>query len=757
MQLQRQLRVSLGSLLLVMAGGPVTFAFQATQVPAPQSGQTTAQTPPPAQGQTPPPQTPPQQTPPPQTPPTPPAEYKETVVVSASKIEQQLVDAPATMTVIGARELSVAPSGGYGDLLRNVPGLNITQISARDINVTSRGATSSLATSQLAVLDGRSIYQDFFGFVMWDFMPADLDEIKRIEVIRGPASAVWGANALNGVINVLTKSPREMAGSNFTIGVGALDREVNNDGAESGQIFYVRGSHAAAVNDRWAYKISAGSYFSDALARPTGAIPNGTGTQYPTYTNNGTLQPKLDARFDYDFADTTRKLQFAAGVGGTDGVMHTGIGPFDIDRGATMGYWKVNYAKNALRVQAFMNFLNGNATNLVSVTPAAQPIALNFDTKTFDIELGDTRLVQNKHVFTYGGNLRFNHFDLTIAPDEHSRTEGGAYVQDEFMLSTMYRIVAGARVDKFSSIDNAVFSPRVALVVKPKPEQSVRVSYNRAFRAPSMINNNLKTTIGTPLPLGAIHPSFAPLGTYYVPTDAIGNKDLTQEHIDMVEVAYTATIRNRASISAAWYYSKFAEQIFFTNILDGVTQIWGPAPPPPGWPLPAAVWAQLYQNGIIFPKTYSYDNLGTVKSKGLELGLDGLIRNNWTGFINYSFQADPIPEFPGLTEAQALAEINIPAKHLFNTGVTYTSPSWYGTLAVSHSDKAYWQDVLDSRYSGYTDPYTSVNMTVGAKFGGHYSAALKIGNLGNTKIQQHIFGDIVKRTIVGEFKVNLPR
>jgi len=204
MQVQRQLRVSFAGLAFVLAGSTVAFAFQAAPTAAPQSGQTTGQTPPPAQGQT-----PPQQPPPP----TPPAEYKETVVVSASKTEQQLVDAPATMTIIGARELSVAPSGGYGDLLRNVPGLNITQISARDINVTSRGATGSLATSQLAVLDGRSIYQDFFGFVMWDFMPADLDEIKRIEVIRGPASAVWGANALNGVINVLTKSPREMAGS----------------------------------------------------------------------------------------------------------------------------------------------------------------------------------------------------------------------------------------------------------------------------------------------------------------------------------------------------------------------------------------------------------------------------------------------------------------------------------------------------------------------------------------------------------------
>ena len=66
------------------------------------------------------------------------------------------------------------------------------------------------------MLDGRSLYQDFFGFVMWDFMPANLDEIKRIEVIRGPASAVWGANALNGVINVITKTPREMAGTSVS-------------------------------------------------------------------------------------------------------------------------------------------------------------------------------------------------------------------------------------------------------------------------------------------------------------------------------------------------------------------------------------------------------------------------------------------------------------------------------------------------------------------------------------------------------------
>src|SRR5678816_1592473 len=126
------------------------------------------------------------------------------------------------MSIIGERALAVAPSGNYAELLRAVPGMNVTQISARDVNVNARGATSSLATSQLTVVDGRSVYLDFFGFTMWDFVPSDLGEIKRIEVIRGPASAVWGANALNGVVNILTKSPREMVGQTVTFGVGSF-------------------------------------------------------------------------------------------------------------------------------------------------------------------------------------------------------------------------------------------------------------------------------------------------------------------------------------------------------------------------------------------------------------------------------------------------------------------------------------------------------------------------------------------------------
>ena len=233
---------------------------------------------------------------------------KEDVVVSASKTEQQLVDAPATMTVINEKTLALSPSGNYADILRNVPGTNITQISARDINVNQRGATSSLATGQLTVVDGRSVYLDFFGFTMWEFVPNDLDQIKQIEVIRGPASAVWGANALTGVVSFITKTPREMAGDggtaeSLTFGIGTFSTAINHNGAENGTMFYARGNFAQAVNDRWSYKISAGYFDSDPMARPTGLIPNGGTTPYPNFTNEGTQQPRFDARVDYDFTD----------------------------------------------------------------------------------------------------------------------------------------------------------------------------------------------------------------------------------------------------------------------------------------------------------------------------------------------------------------------------------------------------------------------------------------------------------------------
>ncbi len=678
--------------------------------------------------------------------------YRVTVVVSASKTAEPLIDAPATMTVLGPRDLALAPSTDYADLLRAVPGVNVTQLSARDVNITSRAATSSLATSELALLDGRTLYADFFGFVMWDFMPRDLDEIKQIEVIRGPASAVWGANALDGVINVITKSPREMAGTHATIGVGTFGREVNGDGASPGTLFYANTSYAAAVNDRWAYKVSAGVTASDPLARPVGAIPNGqaTPTLYPSYRNAGTEQPQFDVRVDRDFAGGAQ-LQVSGGVDGTSGILHSGIGPFEIARGSTLGYGKVNYTRGAFKLQAFTNIFAGHGHNLLTVDAAGRPIPLQMNTKTTDIEAGDTVALGRRQAVTFGGDVRFSRFHLQLAPGETSRTEGGAYVQDELVLTPVYRIIGGARVDKFTSIARAVVSPRVAFVVKPTPRQAIRVTFNRAFRAPSIINNDINATIANPLPLAAISPAFGSQ-VFLVPTAVTGNKQLTEEHLDAFEVGYTGQVRDRATLSAAWYVTRFSNEIFFTQ-----TGTWTTAPPgfPSLGPVPAqAVWAGLLAKGIVFPSTFTYKNLGKERNQGLELGLNASLTSSIDVFGNYSFQARPIPSFPGLTASQALAEVNLPARHRVNVGASFELARAFGSASVSHVSAAFWQDVLDARYHGETAPYTLIDLTLGTRWrNGRYTAALKVTNLANRPVMEHVFGDVLRRQVVGELKV----
>jgi hypothetical protein len=339
-------------------------------------------------------------------------------------------------------------------------------------------------------------------------------------------------------------------------------------------------THARAVNERWAYKISAGGYTSDPLPRPTGAIPNSTGTQYPNYVNQGTTQPKFDTRVDYDAEKY--KLVVAGGYSGTEGIFHTGIGPFDSD-GVGIGYGTMRYTRGGLKFNFFTNILNGDATGLLAIGTNGQPILFQFDTQTYDFEAGNVNLIGTKNVLSYGGNVRLNSFDLSIAPRGDHRTEIGGYIQDEIFLHGKVRLNVGARIDKFDNIADPVFSPRIAAILKPSADQALRLSYNKAFRSPSLVNNYLDTTIVNQLNLGAINPALNGV-VYNFPVRAIGKRGLSEEATQVVEVGYTGVIKNRATLSAAVYWSESQDEIFFTQ-----TGRYRAAAPPPGWPLPPVV------------------------------------------------------------------------------------------------------------------------------------------------------------------------
>jgi len=643
----------------------------------------------------------------------------EVIVVTASRSETSVREAPAAVTVITAEELGRTPAAGYGDILRNVPGLNVTQMNAREMQVTARAATSSLATSQLVLLDGRSLYLDFFGFVMWDFLPIDVSEIRQIEVVRGPGSAVWGANAMNGVINLITKRPREMDALSVTLGAG-------ENGTRLGSVTHVR------ARDRWSYKLSASFYGQDALERPSGVIP-GTRTPYPAFANEGTSQPKCDLRLDYDTSPTSF-ASLSAGYAGTDGLVHSGIGPFDLESGSSMKYAKADWTRGDLRVTAFANFLDADSTNLLARGVDGRPIAFSFKTNTYDLDSSRSSAVRDRHLLTYGLTARLSEFDLSIAPAGRSRKEYGAFLQDEVVLGRV-QATAGVRLDHRNPIGTVV-SPRAALLYSPTATQTVRFSFSRAYRAPSLINSDLDTAILSLVTL--------PTGPFAFATRAVGNRELGEERMDAVELGYVGSFPGNVSVAASIYRNNSRDFIDFYP-----SSFYSGSNPPAGWPLPPQFLdAPPLRNAL--PSSFSYRNVGQIINQGVELGVNARPSPAWSWFANYTFQADP--RVKGIPSE----EINVSPAHRANLGASWDRERFFLNASANYQDEAIWRDVLDGRYWGPTESFTTWNAAAGLRLNKNITLSLSGTNLTDARVQQHVFGDIIARKLVAQVRYVYP-
>ena len=142
-------------------------------------------------------------------------------VTSVSKKEQKLSRAAAAVFVITPEDIQRSGATNIPDLLRMVPGLDVAQINSNTWAISARGFNLQFANKLLVLVDGRAVYTPLFGGVYWDTVDVPFEDIERIEVIRGPGGTVWGANAVNGVINVITRSAADTRGGLVTAGGGS--------------------------------------------------------------------------------------------------------------------------------------------------------------------------------------------------------------------------------------------------------------------------------------------------------------------------------------------------------------------------------------------------------------------------------------------------------------------------------------------------------------------------------------------------------
>ncbi len=579
----------------------------------------------------------------------------------------------------------------------------------------------------------------------------------------------------------------------MTLGAGLVG-QVDDD---SGQSYGASATWSAAPNDRWSYRIAGGYFQSDAFSRPTGSIPLAThpldssirtgGGIYPNFENQGTQQPKVDLRVDQELTGGGR-ISYSGGYSGTEGIVHTGIGPFDLQSGSNLIYGRVGFAQGGFRAAAFVNALDGEAPNLLTRDATGTPIQLNFKTQTYDLDAGYTHLFGSRHIVSLGGNARRNNFDITIAPQSEDRTELGAYLQDEIFWDK-FRLSVGARVDKFDNIEDPVFSPRVTAIFKPVPAHALRASYNKAFRSPSTINNFLDVTFAQPIDLSAfaaavppaLQPFFRtpfPLVVRAVGSDiddpAFAGRDrpgLVEESLTAYEVAYTGTLGGRTTVGAAFYINDTDDNInFIASPGDGQFQVpyYTPQSPPPGFPpvivgppvspvplpLSSFVVAALASRGILLPRNLDLHEHRLHPQQGRRAVHRPHVREELERLCQLlvagrAGAAGPV----GDPARYPTAEITLAPANRVNVGLGFNNDRFIGSGSVNYTDDAFWVDVLDSSTHGATDAYTMVNASFGVKWHeGRIITTIKGTNLLNEDIQQHIFGDIIKRSLMAELR-----
>ena len=641
--------------------------------------------------------------------------FQETVVVTASRTDQNILEAPASVSVISAEELEQSGADNYGELLRRVPGMQVVQFGTRDVQLTARAATSSLATGNLVLVDGRSIYLDFFGVVLWDFVPTDFNELDQIEVVRGPGSSMWGANAFTGVVNIRTKKPQDMQGTVVKIGGGE-------------QATHTLSVVHAGANDAGdlGWKISASYYEQNPWPREPRTLANG-GVITPL-PDNGTEQPKLDFRLTRDLSDNSG-WDFGIGGSRTSGIINTGIGPFDIDDSSGFYYTRFEYQRKQLKATGYVNVLDGDTVALLTVGVTGAPLEFQFDTDTIDLSIQNGHLLGSRQRLTYGGNVRRADHDLSIAPEADKREEIGAFIEDELHISDHLRLFLGVRIDDFDVVDTVV-SPRVSLVFLVNKSNTFRISANRAFRAPSLVNEFLDTTILQRADLTLLGD-----GVLVFPVLAEGNRSIEEETVDAFDAAFNH-VWPGGHLDVSVYYHKSEDLIDFRPV-----EFYTSAAPPPGWPLPPS----LLDTTIFLPSRFSYVNIAQVKDIGAELSVTQTLNRLVTVFGSYSYANKP-----RVSDDDPLFAINIPPMHKVVLGFGFGGQQNSGSVELSYTDTAFWSDVLDSRFFGTTSEYLLVNTRWTHHFNDVASYSVAITNLFDEDTPRHIFGDNIGRRAIGE-------
>jgi outer membrane receptor protein involved in Fe transport len=473
---------------------------------------------------------------------------EEETVSIASRHEQPISQAPSNVYVITDEDIRHSGAPDLPTVLRRIPGLEVMQVTGADFNVSVRGDNQSSANKLLVMVDGRSIYVDVQGSVFWKAIPVTLPEIKRIEVQKGPASVLYGFNAFDGIINIITKSPEEIKGVTAQFGGGA----------------YGTISSAAVYADRhkkFGYRLSYGHDQNQQWR-------NGSALAYRDNKFNVQTEYALGGESKVSFSGGLVDVNHYDGLV-SDVVVHTGVPDF--------GYAQAGYERPNFFIRAFWNGydINGPVTTNPLLAPFLRIADRNFSSdqrlsgNTYNIEAQQAIELGTTTRLTAGINYRHNTLSLNLIDRFRTEDRLGLYLQGEWKPSQMFQAVGGVRYDLDTFI-NPTISPRGSLILTPLPDHTIRATMALGYRPPTLYETYADANGIITLP----PPNSSP-----VVINSRGSNAFQPEQIISYELEYQGWyLQHRARVRGALFYNHLSDLITRTaglNLQTGVADIYG--------------------------------------------------------------------------------------------------------------------------------------------------------------------------------------
>jgi outer membrane receptor for ferrienterochelin and colicin/pimeloyl-ACP methyl ester carboxylesterase len=612
--------------------------------------------------------------------------------------KESLKTAPSSVSVVPGQTVPRSGARYVSDSLRMVPGIEVQRFSSTESGVAFRGFvdTSTAAQGTLGLVDNRQVYNQFLGNVLWDQLAVRLEDIKQVEIVRGPGSFIYGPNAMHGVVNILTKSPLDYqrSSASVTAHAGSYDS-------------FVAGATLVRRTDYSGFKMTAQWDDIDQFDNERGDTRN-KGFAEAAYEVQLNGEPDHVLGMSTGFSQQLFDLLLPA----LEAIPDTTAANEGRDLFFNANYRKGGEKDLSFKAQLYWNGFDADFT----AAEFYSPFSLNLDSVYFDTQV---TWDPEKHRVTGGVGYRhsaFDTFDSDVSEGGHSVNEFWLFVQDEWTISDRLFLTFGARVDHHSET-GAHLSPRIAAVWEFARNNFFRASAGRGFRNPSL------RELWFDMPITGV-PGLPPV-------TIAGNEDLDPESLTSFEIGYfgawgplvDARPGTVIEVKPLGESRQFEAGVnLFYNLVDDLVG---------------------FESDPLDPLTVFPVNQDDEEVFGFEVEGRFILRDAFSAFANYSYAVRQ--------NRETGEESKVTPRNTANAGISYTGEKWNAML---------WANFRGSseEEGEKADAYVLINGSVAYLFpiigGAEGQAFVRFFNLLDDEHKEHPQGDSYGIIITGGLQID---